>query len=155
MLVRVAENSFRKGLASLRIGETLEAMAYFEAAIRRDREANRDHPTMKYQSYFGLCLARVSERQREAVRICRDAAEAEFYNPDLFLNWGRVALIRGDRRAAVAAFRRGLALDPSHKELSFEARRLGLRRRPVFRFLGRAHVLNRVAGRLRSQLSNP
>jgi len=137
MIIQTAENSFRKGLAALRTGQTLEAMAFFEAAIVRDRATNREHPTMKYQSYFGLCLAKTTRQRKDATKLCRDAAEIEFYNPELFLNLGRVTMLTGDRRAAFRAYRRGLALDPAHKELRFEIRRLGLRRRPVFRFLGR------------------
>jgi tetratricopeptide (TPR) repeat protein len=152
MIVQTAENSFRKGLAALKTGQTLEAMAYFEAAIVRDRATNREHPTMKYQSYFGFCLAHTTKQRKEATKLCRDAAESEFYNPDLFLNLGRVALLNGNRRDAFRAFRRGLALDPAHKELGFELRRLGLRRRPVFRFLGRGHPFNRFVGQLRQQL---
>ena len=63
-------------------------------------------------------------------------------------------MLTGDRRAAFRAYRRGLALDPVHKELRFEIRRLGLRRRPVFRFLGREHPINRFVGRLRQQMAS-
>jgi Tfp pilus assembly protein PilF len=123
-------------------------MAYFEAAMRRDRELNKDAPNMKYQSYFGLCLARVSEKTGDAYRLCSQAAESEFYNPDVFLNLGKVALLRGDRRRAHDAFRRGLQIDVSHADLLGEIHRLGRRRRPLFAFLQRRHILNRLAGQL-------
>ncbi len=153
MIVRTAENSFQKGIGALKNGDPLEAMAYFEAAMRHDREVNRDAPNMKYQSYFGLCMARVSDKAGEAFRLCSQAADAEFYNPDVFLNLGKVALLRGDRRRAHRAFRRGLEIDVSHAELRSEMQRLGMRRRPLFRFLDRGHVLNRLAGQLLGTLT--
>jgi tetratricopeptide (TPR) repeat protein len=152
MIVRSAENSFHKGLASLKVGATLEAMAYFEAAMLRDRQVNSYSPNMKYQSYFGFCLARLTERRQEALKLCRQAADSEFYNPEVFLNLGRVALLQCDRQAAFQAFRRGLEIDHGHKELRQEVRRLGVRRRPLLGFLNRDHVLNRLAGRLRHSL---
>jgi len=149
MIVRAAERSFEKGLATLRAGETLEAMAYFEAALRQHRAATQVRPHMKYQSFFGLCMARLKGNLTKALRLCREAADAEFYDPDIFLNLGRVALLAGDRRTAHHAFQRGLHLDEGHVELRGEIRRMGVRQRPLFAFLQRESLLNRAVGKLR------
>jgi len=148
MIVAAAEKSFQKGLASLRTGETLEAMAYFEAAMRHHNATTRSAPNMKYQSYFGLCIAKLRGRGDKALRLCREAANAEFYNPVVFLNLGRVALLQRDRRTAYNAFRRGLEIDRGNSELRSEMRMLGVRRRPLLRFLGRENIINKAAGRL-------
>lgn len=150
MIVAVAEKSFQKGLASLRMGDDLEAMAYFEAAMRHQGSATRSTPNMKYQSYFGLCIAKLKGRREKALRLCQEAANAEFYNPLVFLNLGRVALMQRDRRTAFNAFRRGLEVDNSHRELRFEIRQMGIRKRPMIRFLGRESALNKAAGKIRN-----
>lgn len=149
MIVPAAERSFEKGLASLRTGDALEAMAYFEAALRQHRANTQARPHMKYQSFFGLCMARLRGNRKKAMRLCLEAADAEFYNPEVFLNLGRVALMTGDRRVAHQAFQRGLHLDPGHRELRAERREMGVRKRPLFGFLQRTSALNRVTGRLR------
>jgi tetratricopeptide (TPR) repeat protein len=149
MIVAMAEKSFQKGLASLQTGDNLEAMAYFEAAMRHQGAATRSAPNMKYQSYFGLCIAKLKGRGDKAIRLCQEAANAEFYNPLVFLNLGRVALIKRDRRTAYNAFRRGLEIDSSHRELRFELRQMGVRKRPLLQFLGRESVINKAVGQLR------
>jgi len=149
MIVPAAERSFEKGLATLRAGETLEAMAFFEAAMRQHHAKTQARPHMKYQSFFGLCMARLKGNKTKALRLCREAADAEFYDPDVFLNLGRVALMTGDRRTAYHAFQRGLHLDRGHVELRGEIRRMGIRKRPLFTFLQRDSPLNRAVGKLR------
>ncbi|MFQ5720404.1 MAG: tetratricopeptide repeat protein [Acidobacteriota bacterium] len=108
---------------------------------------------MKYVSYYGLCLAFATPHHDKALELCRKAAATEFYNPDIFWNLGRVALLAGNRGEAHSTFLRGLEMDPDHPGLRFQVRRLGLRRRPVLPFLGRGHRLNRWAGRVRRQLA--
>lgn len=152
MTVQPAENSFHRGIASLNAGDRLAAAAYFEAALRLDRQYHPHRPSMKYLSYFGLCLAFATNRQEEAVRLCRQAARSEFYNPDVYWNLGRVALLQGNRREAHQAFLQGLAIDKAHAGLRFQIRRLGVRRPPVLPFLSRHHTLNRWAGRMWTQL---
>ncbi|MFQ5668945.1 MAG: hypothetical protein ACE5HD_00315 [Acidobacteriota bacterium] len=152
MTVRSAENSFQKGLKMQREGRLLEAMAYFEAAMVGDRKRNPGAPNMKYQSYFAVCMAVVTRDLKEAVSLCRKAAEREFYNPEIFYNLGRIHLLCGARQPAVEAYLRGLGIDRSHPGMRAEMRRLGLRRAPLFRFLRRGHLLNRLAGQLRTSL---
>ena len=56
-----------------------------------------------------------------------------------------------DNFQAYQAFLRGLRLQRDHKRLRREIRALGIRRRPVLRFLGRANPINVFLGRLRSR----
>jgi Tfp pilus assembly protein PilF len=128
-------------------------MVLLEEAVRRDRDVNPLRPTMKYRSHYGLCLALLTDRQAEAFQLCRQATETEFYNPDVFWNLGRVALMRGDRRSAFRAFRRGLQVDSGHPGLRFDMKQMGRRRKPTFPFLDREHALNRVAGMLWAQVA--
>lgn len=149
-----SEKSFEKGLEAVERREFVEALVYFEASMQLVQRASAT--PMKYLSYYGLCLAMANGRLSEAMEICEQAVEAEFYNPDLYLNLGKVYLKAGDRARAFGALVRGLQLNPRHPGLIRAIRRLGLRRRPAVRFLGRAHLVNRLLGRLlRGQAQRP
>lgn len=142
-----SEKSFEKGLEALERREFVEALVYFEASMQLVQRASAA-PPMKYLSYYGLCLAMATGRLSEAMEICEEAVEAEFYNPDLYLNLGRVYLKAGDRSKAFGAMVGGLQLNPRHPGLIRAIRRLGLRRRPTVRFLARTHLVNRLLGKL-------
>jgi tetratricopeptide (TPR) repeat protein len=148
----VSESSFRRGLGAIHRRAFLEALAYFESAVRLSRQSGDSVP-MKYLSYYGLCLAVCSDRFEEACALCETAVRGEFYNPDLYWNLGRVYLRAGDRHRAFGSFMRGLHLNPRHAGLIGSIRRLGLRRKPIVRFFSRGHLLNRILGRLRGSLA--
>ncbi len=148
MSERLSENSFRKGLEAVSKREFLEALAYFEASMQLVRREGGAPPPMKYLSYYGLCLAMSGNRLRQALELCEGAVEAEFYNPDLYLNLGRVYLRAGDRGRAFETMVRGLQLNPRHTGLIRQIRHLGVRRHPVVGFLSRRHPVNRFLGRV-------
>jgi tetratricopeptide (TPR) repeat protein len=141
-----AERTFRKGRAELQAGDVITALAHFEAAIRIE-QGRGARPAGRYLSYFGVCLAQATGRVEEARNACERAVLAEFYNPDLLLNLGKVCLQAGDRRAAYAAFRAGLKLQGDHRGLRQAVQAMGIRRRPRVGFLRRSHPINRVLGR--------
>ncbi len=149
----VSENSFRRGLEAVQRRAFLEALAYFEAALKLAKRQGSEAVPMKYLSYYGLCVAVCSSRLDEARRICEAAEREEFYNPDLHWNLGRVYLRAGNRLKAFGSFVRGLQLNPRHAGLVGEIRRLGIRKRPVVRFFPRGHAVNRLLGRLRGHLA--
>jgi tetratricopeptide (TPR) repeat protein len=149
----VSENSFRRGLEAIHRKAFLEALAYFESAVRLARRQSGESVPMRYLSYYGLCLAVCSDRFEEARALCETAVRGEFYNPDLYWNLGRVCLRSGNRHQAFDSFVRGLRLNPRHAGLIGEIRRLGLRRKPIVRFFPRSHLLNRILGRLRGRLA--
>jgi tetratricopeptide (TPR) repeat protein len=147
----VSEGSFQKGIDAVARGEFQEALAHFEASLHRQRQAAGGQPTLRALSYYGLCLAMASNRLREARALCEAAVEGEFYNPEMYLNLGKVYIRSGDRSRAYGAFVRGLQLNPGDTALVRQVRRLGMRRPPVLGFLSRRHVLNRLLGRLRGR----
>jgi tetratricopeptide (TPR) repeat protein len=149
----VSENSFRRGLEAIHRRAFLEALAYFESAVRLARRQDGAPVPMKYLSYYGLCLAVCSDRFEEASALCETAVRGEFYNPDLYWNLGRVYLRAGDRHQAYGSFVRGLRLNPRHKGLIGEIRRLGMRKKPIVRFFPRSHPLNRILGRLHGRFA--
>jgi len=142
-----AERTFRKGLARLQAGEIITALAHFEAAIRIEQRRGTP-PEPRYVSYYGVSLAQATDRLAEARDACENAVTAEFYNPELLLNLGRVCMLAGDRAAAYQAYRAGLRLEPDHRGLRQALLKMGVRRPPRLGFLRRSHPVNRVLGRL-------
>jgi tetratricopeptide (TPR) repeat protein len=145
------ERTFARGLAALRNGDPLEALAYFEASLKLEAESPNPARRVRYASYFGYCIASVLGKKRDGLRICRKAATSEFFTPDILLNLARVQLLMGDRKEAWSTLMRGLRLDPEHPGLIAEVRQMGIRRKPVIPFLDRSHPLNRLAGSLSSR----
>jgi tetratricopeptide (TPR) repeat protein len=151
MLVHAAEDSFQRGIRALSEGRQREALAMFEAAIELERRLGGGRPQARYLSYYGLCLGMERNEIREGLRFCREAVTLEGYNPDLRCNLGRLLMRAGRRKEAHQAFTRGLSLQPDHGGLKRAIRVMGLRRRPVFPFLGRSHPLNVFLGRIRAR----
>lgn len=105
-------------------------------------------------SYLGYGLAHRKRQLREGLRLCEHAVKLEFYQPDNLLNLARTLVLAGDRRRAMEAVRRGLAIDGDHAELRALAEELGERRPPVLGFLPRGHFLNVLLGRIRHAIKS-
>lgn len=99
-------------------------------------------------SYYGLCLAIVRHRYREAVDYCKVSLKHSLVDPEHRLNLALVYLERGDRRRAVQALNAGLRLEPRHRGILRVYEGIGRRGRPVLPFLDRANPLNVWLGRL-------
>jgi len=148
MLVQAAETRFQRGLIALEAGRHLEALALFEAALELERQLGAHTPQARYLSYYGLCLARDGSHAREGADFCRQAIALEFFNADLFWNYGRVLLLSDRRRDAFAAFVKGLSVQKNHQEIIRELGRMGWRRPPVLSFLPRENPVNVALGKL-------
>ncbi len=151
MLNREAEASFERGHRALEKNDWKEATAFFEAAVTLERKLCPHSPQARYRSFYGLCVGLAKKRHFDAIRLCRSAITLERYNPDLHLNLGRVFFDAGRKREAHRAFVQGLRQETGHMELIRAVKRMGLRKRPVLRFLRRTHPLNVALGRMRAQ----
>lgn len=107
-------------------------------------------PGLAY-SYTGLALARTERRHADALRLCRLGVDAEFFQPENWLNLAWAHLLSGDKIECVKALEGGLGVAPTHPGLRAMARRLGMRRPPVLSFLARSHALNVWLGRRRHE----
>jgi tetratricopeptide (TPR) repeat protein len=136
-----AEEIYRRGRDHFERGEVAPAFEHFRSAHLVDRTNPR------YRSFYGLGLALVERRFDRALELCRSAAKEEFFNPELYHNLARVHLAFGFKAEAIRYLRRGLMIDPGNGAMQHELRGLGLRRRPVLKFLPRRHPLNRLLGR--------
>ena len=152
MHILAAENSFRRGLASLFDGDAAAAADHFQSAILTEVQHGVKSPQMRYLSYYGLSRAQAYGASPQTIQACETAARRDFFNPDLLLNLGRVYLIAGKTTKALAAFHRGLELAPSHKGLIAEYRRIDRREPPPLRLVSRSHPLNKFLGKLRASL---
>ncbi len=148
MLIRQAEESFRRGMEALGRGSNVEALALFEAALEIERRCGAGKPQPRYLSYYGLCLGLAANRVREGIEYCREAKGVEFYNADLCWNLGRLLLAAGRRKEAWEAFEEGLARQPVHLGIRREMERMGTRRSPVVPFLSRGNPVNVLLGKL-------
>ena len=148
MLVQAAETRFQRGLLALGDGRCLEALALFEAALELEQRLGARTPQARYLSYYGWCLARDGSQPREGAELCRQAIALEFFNADLFLNYGRVLLLADRRKEAFDAFVKGLSVQRNHQEILRELASMGWRKRPVFTFLPRANPINVALGKL-------
>ena len=113
------------------------------------RVAEQGRLTSQGYSFLGYGLASRRKQLREGLQLCEHAVKLEFYQPENLLNLAKTRLLTGDRRGAMGAVRRGLAIDAEHSELVALAEQLGERRPPIVAFLSRGHFVNVILGRLR------
>ena len=125
--------------------------AHCLSQVRKVEPVAGDDP--RVAALLGACNALVSGRLRPGIERCAELIEQAFYLPDLYCALG-VLLVKSRRRAqAYKIFRKGMLVDPQHPALHALVRDMGLRRRPVFRFLHRSHPANRALGMLRAHVA--
>lgn len=135
-----------KGISLARDGRFFEALKIFDEDL-----CFTQHPTA--MSFYAVSLANVEGNYDKAISLCLMAAEKEFYNPDIYLNLGRIFLLNGQKSVAIKAFKKGLKYDDSHNALLKEVRVLGLRRRPILSFLPRQSFVNKFLGILADKIA--
>jgi tetratricopeptide (TPR) repeat protein len=148
-----AESHFQKGLLALRGGRPLDAVEQFEAAVVSSRSREAGRLPMQYLSYYGLSMAVAHRPSEYAIRACEKAAGLEPSDPALQYNLGEVYLLAGRKTKALAAFERGLRLNPASRCLRAKLARLDRRSRPAIPKLGRDHPVNRWVGRARAAIA--
>jgi len=149
------EQSFRKGLAALKTGNTAEALAQFQAAVTHGHERANLRSRMHYLSYYGLSLALAHRPSEYAIGACVKAAAVDPFDLALQHNLATVYVLAKQPTKALAVLERALQLDPANKQLRAELARLDRRRRPPLSKLDRDHPLNRWLGRLRASVVGP
>ncbi len=139
-----------RGVELCRAGEWKQGLLLL-AEVPSSELPDRRLRALSY-SYLGYGLAKFQKRAREGVKLCEQAVNIEFCEPEVFLNLVRTRVMTRDRRGAVAAVKRGLQYHPEHPVLTEYQRKLGVRRDPVLPFLSRNSLPNRILGQLRFQL---
>lgn len=141
-----ARDYYLKGVKAIEEGRTLEALALVEKALKIEPESPR------YQSLFGLCIAKERGQITEAIEICEGALKAEPEIIEHYLYLGKVYKSAGLSRNAIDVIRNGMKIDNKHQGLIAEIQSFGLRKRPVISYLSRNNVLNKYLGIIFSRL---
>ena len=100
-------------------------------------------------SYFGLCLALVSRKYKNAIDLCKRAIDLEFYHGEHYANLTRVYVAAGNRKKALETAEAGLRVAPEDDDLLRARRELGIRARPAVPFLDRSNPINVSLGQAR------
>ena len=132
-------DTLERGINIAKAGGYGEALKFFEEDLRFT-----ENPTA--MSYYALCLVEEEKKYEQAISLSLMAVEREFYNPDIYLNLGKVYIKNGQKAVAIKAFRKGLRIDGTHAGLLKEVRGMGVRRKPIIAFLSRKNLVNRVLG---------
>ncbi len=136
--------TFGKGMEALRHDHFYLARACFEQALNENRNAF-------HCSFLAFAMSRTGGGLEEATALALEVVECEPGNSVCYLNLGRVYLADGERKKAIAAFRKGLQYSVN-EEIVAELERLGTRKPPLFPSLGRENPLNRYLGFLLARL---
>jgi tetratricopeptide (TPR) repeat protein len=147
-----SEVSFRNGISALERRSFKESIALFQQAIDLERQEGAKNPRMKYISYLGFALTLSQGKSEEGQRLCEQAVKRDFFDPDLYCNLGIVYLRNRQKKQAFDSFQKGLSLKPGHRRILEELERYEQRDPPVFTFLPRGHLVNRLAGQIRHHL---
>ncbi len=139
-----ASEMFRKALEAMKNDQEYLALSLFEKARIKAKDP-------LYLSSKALCVAKVRKAFKEAIYLCRDALDIEPANPVHYLHLGRIMLLAGQKRKAIATFREGLK-HGGNPEIIAEMEKLGSRKDPVFKFLDRSHPLNKISGLMLSKM---
>lgn len=118
-------------------------------------DVDRSHASGAPGRCAAWTCARVDGRFAEARALFNSWLEQELFNPDLYENGARVCLVSGCKADAIRCLQRGRMSDPSHTGILGLFRELGLRRRPLLRFLPRGHPGNVWLGQVRQALGAP
>lgn len=140
------KNFIETGIRLAREGRYGEALRTFDENL-----CFTQHPGA--MSHYALCLANVEGNYDKAISLCLLAAEKEFYNPEIYLNMGRIFLLNGQKSVAVRAFRKGLKYGDMNDAIYSEMKRLGVRRQPIVSFLPRQNVVNKYLGKLAGRVA--
>jgi len=115
--------------------------------------ADEDSPLVK--SYMGLLRLLREKDAATGLSLCREALEADPGEALLHLNLAKAYAACGQRYAAIQTVRQGLRIRSPHRSMLVRlSAELGVRRKPVLRFLQRDHPLNKVLGMLTWKFSS-
>jgi|WetSurMetagenome_2_1015567.scaffolds.fasta_scaffold41697_3 tetratricopeptide (TPR) repeat protein len=144
----------RGGIASARARDFENGYLLLGEVCDRLRAAGEKLPAHVI-SYYGLCLGLHLGKHREASALCQAAIDVYPMKADYYDNLAEVCAAARQRRKAVTAVQRGLAIDPDNARLLDLEARLGRRRDPVVSSLRREHPVNVTLGRIRHALAGP
>lgn len=107
-------------------------------------------------SYVGMLQSLQGGRIYEGLDLCLLAHQKDPEEALVYLNLSRCYLAAGDRYQAIRAIHRGLKLKSPHAGILVNFyKAMGMRRKPVLRFLHRDNPLNVALGRITWRMKGP
>jgi len=147
-----AERWYRLGYQLAQGGRYREALEPLEQALSYSVEEPGAAFLRALRSWYGLCIAHVHGDVRRGRRLCEEAILQGNFEPQLYANLARVYLRAQRKDLASETLITAQRMAPFHRETQDLCRQIGVRRTPIFPFLGRSHPLNRLVGKLRHRL---
>lgn len=102
-------------------------------------------------SYYGVAVALVNKKYKDAIELCQKAIKLQFLNPHHYVNLAKVYGAAGHRKKAIQALEQGLSVLPGDRVIVSYWKQLGIRSRPAIPFLSRDNPLNVALGRSRQK----
>jgi tetratricopeptide (TPR) repeat protein len=137
----------------LRRGGGLSALNALREALKKFP----DDPLL--QSFYGFLVTSVEKKPEEGIKTCRRAIEALKGSggdgqvlAECYLNLGKAYIRCQNRPEAINALSQGLKAAPGHRDLLWEMKKLGTRRKPPLPFLKRGNPINKYLGLFASRL---
>jgi len=125
-------------------------------ALRVLHEALEHYPDDPFiLSYYGCLEAVANKNYTLGIETCEMALESlkkgvpfgqEFFYPVFYLNLGRAYLAAGKKEEALSTFNKGIQIDREDKDLAWEIKKLGTRRKPAVPFIKRSNPINKYIG---------
>ena len=137
-------NQILEGIEEARCGNTAIGLRLLKDAARLDH-------LPEAKAWLGYCLARETKDFRRGIALCNEVRQINPENPEIYLAMGRIYLQAGHRPSAVKALHAGLALGKNPEILSL-LQSIGMRKLPIFPFMGRKRMVNIATGRLLSKI---
>jgi tetratricopeptide (TPR) repeat protein len=144
-----SERDIAKGIRAAKQGDFLQAMNFLTDAYAGGEFKSHNSKSVEGLSYYGLCLALVQKRYKEAIDVCKKCLTMNFFNPAHYANLARVYLAAAMRKKAIDTLEEGLRSFADDKQLLALRGELGVRGRPVVPFLERSNPVNVKLGRTR------
>ena len=129
----------QNGLKAMHDGETLMALMNFEDAARISKP-----PLVR--SCLAYCLAKEKKLYSKAIAMAMSAKQDNPQKSLFYLNLGRIYLLAGHKKSAMATFRQGLKME-RNPQIIDELKVLGFRKPPPLPSLARENLLNRMLGK--------
>lgn len=144
-----SERDITKGIRAAKQGDYLQAMNLLTDAYAGGEFKAHNSKSVEGLSYYGLCLALVQKKYKEAIDVCKKTLTMNFFNPAHYANLARVYLAASMRKKAIETLEEGLRSFSDDKQLVALRSELGVRSRPVVPFLERSNPVNVTLGRTR------
>lgn len=140
-----ARQAFRRGLEYFGEGNPLAALSYFEKAY------SLDNSNLVCHSYIALLMATERGQLQKAIAIIEESIRRSPEEAMLYLNLGKLYLKANRKEDAIQVIRKGMGYC-NLPEGAALLDSLGTRKKPVFPFLSRDHLLNKYVGILLKKL---